>query len=117
MAIQDYSDNIILVDLPSEPQIRQELDTVMEIVRKRTDCDVVVDLSNVDILISISLSGFLQLYKLLTASGRRLVLCNTASTTKDIFRVTCFDGIFEFIDDKSEAVASLQPAEEPEPTG
>lgn len=117
MAIQDYSDNIILVELPSEPQIRQELDKVMEIVRQRADCDVVVDLSNVDILLSLSLSGFIQLHKLLIGSGRRLVLCNTSSTTKGIFRVTCFDGIFEFIDDKSDAVASLQPAEKSEPTG
>jgi len=42
MAIQDYSDHIILVELPSEPQIRQELDKVMEIVRQKADYDVVI---------------------------------------------------------------------------
>ena len=116
MAIQDYSDNIILVELPAEPQIRQELDKTIEIVRQRTDCDVVADLSNVDIMTSLSLSGFLQLHKLLVDSGHRMVLYNAAPITKDIFRVTCFDGIFEFIDDKSDALASLQPAEKGEPT-
>ena len=117
MAIQDYSDNIILVELPAEPEIRQELDKVIEIVGQRTDCDVAVDLSNVDIMTSLSLSGFIQLYKLLTDSGRRLVFYNTSSVTRNIFRVTCFDGIFEFIDDKSDALASLEPVGKSEPTG
>jgi anti-anti-sigma factor len=117
MAIQDYSDHIVLVELPSEPQIRQELDNVEKIIQQRTDCDVLVDLSNVDIMTSSSISGFLQLYKLLTNSGRKLVLCNASSVTKDIFGVTCFHGIFEFIDDKSEALASLEPTGKSEPAG
>lgn len=115
MAIEDYSDNVILVELPSEPEIRRELDKVMEIIRQRGDCDVVVDLSSVDIMTSLSLSGFMQLYKLLNGSGRRMIVCNASSVTKDIFRVTCFDAIFEFIDDKSDALASLQPVEKSEP--
>lgn len=117
MTIRNYSDNVILVELPSEPETRQELDKVMEIVRPRANCDVVVDLTGIDIMTSLSLSGFMQLYKLLNGSGRRMIFCNTSSITKDIFRVTCFDSIFEFIDDKSDALASLQPAEKSEPTG
>lgn len=117
MAIQDYSDHIILVELPSEPQIRQELDKVMEIVRQKADYDVVIDFSSVDIMNSLTLSGFLQLHKLLAGSEHRLIFCNTAPITKDIFKVTCFDGIFEFVDDKSDALASLQPVKGCEPTG
>jgi len=89
----------------------------MEIVSQRAGTDVVIDLSNVDIMTSLTLSGFLKLHKLLTASGQRLILCNAAPITKDIFHVTCFDAIFEFIDDKSDALANLRPVGKSEPTG
>jgi len=116
MAIQDYSDNIILVELPSEPDIRKELDKVMEIVQDRTDCDVLVDFSRVDIMVSLSLSGCIQLHKLLNASGRHLIFFNVTNLTKDIFKVTCFDNIFEFADDFHDATTMLSAACSSQPT-
>lgn len=110
MAIQNYSENIILVELPSEPDVRKELDKVMEIVQDRTDCDVLIDFSRVDIMVSLSLSGCIQLHKLLNASGRRLVFFNVANLTKDVFKVTCFDNIFEFADDLDAATTILSAA-------
>ena len=110
MAIQNYSDNIILVELPPEPDVRAELDKVMEIVHQRTDCDVLIDFSRVDMMVSLSLSGFIQLHKLLAASGRRFIFFNASSLTKDIFKVTCLDGIFEFANDLSAATAMLNAA-------
>lgn len=110
MAIQNYSDNIILVELPPEPNIRAELDKVMEMVHQRADCDVLIDFSRVDMMVSLSLSGFIQLHKLLAASGHRLIFFNASSLTKGIFKVTCLDGVFEFADDLSAATAMLTPA-------
>ena len=65
MGFQNWSDDIILVDLPREPRMRSELKTLIEIVRDRGDCDVVVDFSSVDIMTSTSISGLLRLRKLL----------------------------------------------------
>ena len=48
MGIQNWSENIVLVDLPQEPQIGDELTSVTEIVRDRGDCDVVLDFSSID---------------------------------------------------------------------
>jgi anti-anti-sigma factor len=110
MGIQNWSDNIILVDLPQEPQIQDELKTVTEIVRDRGDCDVVIDFSDVDIVTSSSISALLKLRKLLTDCAHRLVFCNVASATKGIFTVTGLDGIFEVVDDKFVALAGLQIA-------
>ncbi len=45
MGIQDWSENVILVDLPQEPEMGDELKTVTEVVRDRGDCDVVIDFS------------------------------------------------------------------------
>jgi len=108
MGIQNWSEDIILVDLPQEPEIGDELKTVTEIVRDRGDCDVVVDFSRVDIVTSSSLSKFLKLRKLLADCGHRLVFCSVAAATRGIFTVTGLDGIFEMADDKFVALASLQ---------
>jgi anti-anti-sigma factor len=108
MGIQDWSENIILMDLPGEPEMGEELKTITEMVRDRGDCDVVIDFSNVDIITSSSLSKLLKLRKLTTDCGHQLVFCSVAPATKGIFTVTGLDGIFDFTDDKFIALASLQ---------
>ena len=108
MGIQDWSEDIILVDLPQEPEMWDELKTVTEIVRDRGNCDVVIDFSNVDIVTSSSLSKLLKLRKLLADCSHQLVFCNVAAATRGIFTVTGLDGIFEFADDKFVALAGLQ---------
>ena len=108
MGIQNWSDDIVLVDLPQEPQMGDELETATKIVLDRGDCDVVVDFSSVDIVTSSSLSKLLKLRKLLADCEHRLVFCNVAPATKGIFTVTGLDGIFELVEDKFVALASLQ---------
>jgi anti-anti-sigma factor len=108
MGIQNWSENIILVDLPQEPNMGDELKTITDMVRDRGDCDVVIDFSSVDIVTSSSLSKLLKLRKLLVDCGHRFIFCNVAPATKGIFTVTGLDGIFELADDKFVALASLQ---------
>jgi len=108
MGIQNWSDDIILVDLPQEPQIADELKAVTEMVRDRGNCEVVLDFSSVDIITSTSLSALLKLRKMLTDCGHRLVFCSVAAATRGIFTVTGLDAVFEFVDDKFVALASLQ---------
>jgi len=108
MGIQNWSDDVILVDLPQEPQMGDELKTVTQMVRDRGDCDVVVDFSEVDIVTSSSLSKLLKLRKLLGDCAHRLIFCNVAAATRGIFTVTGLDGVFELVDDKFVALASLQ---------
>jgi len=108
MGIQNWSEDIILVDLPQEPEMGDELKTVTGIVRDRGDCEVVIDFASVDIITSSSISKLLKLRKLLGDCGHRLVFCSVAAATKGIFTVTGLDGIFEFADDKFVALAGLQ---------
>ncbi len=108
MGIQNWSEEIVLVDLPPEPEMGEELKTVTQIVRDRGDCELVVDFSKVDIVTSSSLSKLLRWKKLMSDCGHRLVFCNVAPATKGIFTVTGLDGIFEIVDDKFVALASLQ---------
>ena len=108
MGIQNWSEEIILVDLPQEPEMGDELKTVTEMVRDRGNCEVVVDFCSVDIITSSSISKLLKLRKLLADCGHRLIFCSVAAATRGIFTVTGLDGIFEFADDKFVALASLQ---------
>ena len=108
MGIQNWSEDIVLVDLPPEPQTADELKSVTEIVRDRGDCDIVMDFSSVDIVTSSSLSGLLRLRKLMVDCGHKLVFCNIAPATKGIFSVTGLEDVFEIVDDKFVALASLQ---------
>jgi anti-anti-sigma factor len=108
MGIENWSDDIILVDLPAEPELGDELKTATEMVQDRGDCEVVVDFSQVDIVTSSSLSKLLKLRKLTGDCGHRLVFCGVAPATRGIFTVTGLDGLFEIVDDKFVALASLQ---------
>ncbi|GAJ21417.1 unnamed protein product [marine sediment metagenome] len=108
MGIQNWSENTVLVDLPQEPEMADELKSVIEIVRDRGDCDVVIDFSSVDIVTSSSISNLLKLRKMLADCEHRLVFCSVAAATRGIFTITGLDGIFELADDKFVALAGLQ---------
>ncbi|HSW01072.1 MAG TPA: STAS domain-containing protein [Sedimentisphaerales bacterium] len=114
MSVQEWSENVILVDLPGEPQTREELNQGIRHVRNRGTCDVVIDFSNVTIMTSASMAVLLRLTKLLQTCGRRLSLCCVGPATRGIFSVTGLDGFFEIFDDRFDAlvrVQSLPPGE------
>jgi anti-anti-sigma factor len=108
MGIENWSEDTVLVELPPEPQIGDELKTIAEVVQDRCECDVILDFSRVDVLTSSSLSKLLRLRKLLAECGHRLVFCSVAPATKGILTVTGLDGVFELAEDKFAALATLQ---------
>ena len=112
MGIDHSSQGILTIDLVPEPEMGTELETAINLVRQGNDCDVVVDFSSVDIVTSSSLSKLLKLRKLIGDRGRKLVLCNTATATKGIFSITGLDGVFDFAEDKSGALASFKHAQQ-----
>lgn len=107
MTVKNYTEDIILVEMPPEPDIRAELDHVMDLIGQGRTCDCFVDFSSVNIISSMALSGFLQLRKLIKNAGRRLIFYNASNITKDIFRVTCLDAVFEYADDLNVAEEML----------
>jgi len=110
MGIQNWSEDVILADLPREPQLGDELKTVIDIVNDRGDCGVILDFSNVDIITSPSLSKLLKLRQSLVDSGHELIFCSICEFTRSAFRVTGLDGFFEIADDLVDASARLESA-------
>ncbi len=57
MGVQNWSDNIILVNLAQEPQLGEEIQATSAMAADKGDCDVVVDFADVDIITSSSIEG------------------------------------------------------------
>ena len=108
MGIQHWSEDIILVNLESEPQMGEELQSVIETVSQGTCSDVVIDFGEVDIVTSSSIAKLLKLRKALADCDRRLLFSSVKPSTEKIFAVTGLDNVFEFLDDQFVALASLQ---------
>ncbi len=108
MGIQDWSENIILATVAPEPQMNEELKTVIRIVRDRDDCSVVVDFSAAELITSSSLAQLLRLRKMLSNKDNRLILCGLSSRSKGVFSVAGLEEVFEFVEDKFFALTSLQ---------
>lgn len=110
MGIQDWSEDIVLVKLAKEPELGNELLTVVDMVRQKDGCDVVVDFSDVNIITSSSIAKLLKLRKVLVDCGHDLVLCGVGQKTMNIFDVTGLGNVFRFVEDQFIALASLQLA-------
>ena len=108
MGIQDWSEDIIFVKLAKEPELGDELLTVVDMVKQKEGGDVVVDFSDVDIMTSSSIAKLLKLRKVLVDCGHELVLCSVKQKTMNLFSITGLDNVFTFVEDHVLALASLQ---------
>lgn len=108
MGIQNWSDEIILVNLAKEPQMGEELQTVIDLIEDGRECDVVLDFSGVDIITSSSIAKMLKIRKELHERQRRQVFCSVSSQTMNLFKVVALDSVFEIVENQFVALASLQ---------
>jgi anti-anti-sigma regulatory factor len=109
MGIQHWSDNIIILDLPEEPEMGEELEALVEMLSDRDHCSAVIDFSSVGgVVSSSSLSKLLELRKTSLDCGRRLIFCGVPSATRGVFKVTGLDQAFELADNKFTALATLE---------
>lgn len=109
MGIQNFSENIIIVDLPSDDaQIAVELKDLNERIHGDNDCDVIIDCARVEIITSSNISNLLALRDLLRENGKQLIFCNVTVPTKGIFTVAGLDGVFEFALDRDSALTAIE---------
>ena len=107
MAIQNWSDDIIVAELADDPQFSDELASLMDTLEGQ-DFDVVLNLSAVGFLNSSNVAKLLRLRKQMINKDRRLILCGVNTQVWGVFTVTGLDKIFEFVKDISTALATLQ---------
>jgi stage II sporulation protein AA (anti-sigma F factor antagonist) len=111
VAIESWSDNILVVELQDDPAFTDDLNALTEEVSARTDVDVVLNFANVNYLNSSNIAKLLKLRKKIVGNKRRLVLCEINTTVWGLVLVTGLDKVFEFADNVATGLASVQIAE------
>ena len=109
MAIQNWSDNINVVELADDPQFSDELTGLLDGLEEKP-VDVVLNFSAVSFINSSNIAKLLRVRKLMITKARRLILCGVNTQVWGVFLVTGLDKIFEFTNDISTALATLQLA-------
>jgi anti-anti-sigma factor len=107
MATQDWSDEIVVVDLTGDPEFTDDLTTLTERMEK-TARDVVLNFAKVKFLNSSNISRLLKLRKVLVDRKRRLRLCEIPIQVWGVFLLTGLDSLFDVAEDTASALASLQ---------
>jgi len=110
MAIQEWSDKILIAELNDEPLFSEVFDGLLNRFEESEDAiiNVVVDLKSVTYLNSSNIAQLLRLRKMLTASKCRMRLCSVSDSVWSVFLVTGLDKLFDVTDDVSTSLASLQ---------
>ncbi len=109
MPIQNWSDNILVVDLADDPACTDDLNALFDSVDAQPNVDVVINFAGVTFLNSSNIAKLLKLRKMLCVNNRRkLKLCGISTHVWGVFLVTGLDKIFEFADDVASGLASLQ---------
>lgn len=91
----DWSDDILIVKLPAEPQTSTELHAVARVALDRPKSDMILDFGSVDKLTCQTLCELMKLRSILRKSGRRFVFYNVSPVTRETFNVYGFDKVFE----------------------
>lgn len=113
MAVQQWSDTIVLGELSEDPQFTDDLAAIIEQCTRDPRQDVLLNLSDVSYLNSSNIAHLLKLRRLVTlTNSRRLKLAGVSTQVWGVFLVTGLDRIFDFVDDVPTGLASLQMAQQ-----
>lgn len=107
MPIEQWSDQILLLNLGDEPQFSDDLYQVAEQLDQQ-DYDVVMNFADVTQVNSTSLGELLKLRQRLVVSGGRLRICSVSDSIWGVLMTTSLDKVFQFAPDVPSALASLQ---------
>ena len=109
MAVENWSETVLLGELGSDPQYTDDLNAIIEQCTGNTQTDVLLNFAQVDYLNSSNIAKLLKLRKLVSVTNeRKLKLCNINKQVWGVFLVTGLDHIFDVAEDVPTGLASLQ---------
>jgi anti-anti-sigma factor len=111
MAIEDWSERVMIVHLAAEPQFSDDLQTITArtaAANSPQPMDVVLDFAGVRFVNSSQIAQLIKVRKDLSASGSRMVLCSVDAQIWGSLLVMGLDKVFEFSDAVPTALATLQ---------
>ena len=113
MALTDWSEDILIVDLGDEPSFSDDMDALcrrLDHPPKNANLapDVILNMQSVTYLNSSNLAQLLKVRKKLSLAGRKLRVCTVNDAVWSVLMTTGLDQVFSFNDDVSMSLASIQ---------
>jgi len=107
MGITNWSNDIVVLDLPQEPELIDELQCLSVILREKSDCKVLIDFSEVGQMTATGISRLLEVRKLADHLANRFALCNVPDAIRAMFNDAGHKRTVEVFDDRQFALISL----------
>lgn len=110
MAIEAWSDSILIAELNDEPLFSEDMSALTQRLKENAHPapDVIVNLAGVTYLTSSNIAQLLKLRKRLLTQNRRLKLCAASETVRSELAMMGLEKIFETTEDVSTSLAALQ---------
>jgi anti-anti-sigma factor len=114
MSIQQWSDQVFVVDLADDPLFSDDMGTLLDSLQAEGDRHVLLDFSGVSFINSSNLAALLRLRKHQRDRARRLILCGLHKDVHSVFAITALEAMFEFAGQVAIALAALQLGPRPD---
>ena len=109
MSLTTWSETIVIAELQDEPSLSEDLSALAARFEQDGDHrDVVLDLAEVNYLTSSNIAALLRLRRLVISNECRMKVTGCTNSVWGIFLTTGLDKVFDFVDDKLMALATLQ---------
>jgi anti-anti-sigma factor len=110
MPLQEWSESTLIAEMNDEPLFSEDFDSLAVRLEEAGDSmpDVIVNLKGVSRLNSSNLAQLLRLRKIVLAHRRRLRICSVGDIVWSVFLMTGLEKMFEFTDDVTTSLTSLQ---------
>lgn len=112
MTIHNISEDTLLITLPQEPDRSGELETAARLTTPKVHRHIIVDFTRVETMSSVTICGLIILNRMLSTTGRQLVLCSVPPNISAIFKRMGLLKLLQFAADKAAAVQVLDPCAE-----
>jgi anti-anti-sigma factor len=106
MTLNQWDDNILILELLDEPDFSEDTDSLLLLLRDENEkiSNVIIDLQNVFTLNSSNLGALIEIKKILETKDKRMVICNISDSIWSTMLATGLDQVFEFIEDTTTAL-------------
>ena len=109
MAVEKWSDTVAVARLGDDPQFTDDLESLEQSLAQ-SPADAVLDFAAVRFMNSSNIARLLKVRNLINNADGRLVLCGVSNPVWGAFLVTGLDKVFDFSDNVTTALATLQMA-------
>jgi anti-anti-sigma factor len=107
MAIENLTEQVLLVTLPSQPQASSDIEHATRDVTADNPRHVVIDFSAVEVMASSTISELLIIENHLHDINRQLVLCSAPPKIRELIKCVGLESLFRFANDQFAALEIL----------